>query len=167
MTRTDTPETWDERSVLNTFLDYARATVRAKCEGVSAEDARRAPLPNSPLMTLCGLVNHLRWGENWWIGVILLDHPDMSPITDDDPDGEFAIAVDTPLDVLLDEYDAQAQQYRELLAPLDLDMLAKRNTDSGKQVTLRWVLMHLIEETARHNGHIDIIREILDGVTGD
>ena len=60
MPRTDIPASWDERSVLTTFLDYVRATVHAKCEHLAEADARRAPLPTSPLMTLAGLVNHLR-----------------------------------------------------------------------------------------------------------
>ena len=61
MPRTDIPAGWDERTVLTTFLDYVRATVHAKCEDLAEADARRAPLPGSPLMTLAGLVNHLRW----------------------------------------------------------------------------------------------------------
>jgi Protein of unknown function (DUF664) len=57
----DIPSSWDERTVLTTFLDYARDTVHAKCAGLPDADARRAPLPNSPLMTVSGLVSHLRW----------------------------------------------------------------------------------------------------------
>jgi Protein of unknown function (DUF664) len=60
MPRTDVPPAWDERTILTTFLDYVRATVHAKCEHLTDADARRAPLPGSPLMTLAGLVSHLR-----------------------------------------------------------------------------------------------------------
>lgn len=168
MIRTDVPPTWDERSHLTTFLDYARATVHAKCEGVSEEHARSAPLPGSPLMTISGLVNHLRWVEYYWFQVRLLGEEDQGPWTDDDPDREMRIAVDYPLAQLLEEYEAQCTRYRDLVASMDLDTVAKQPRGDGTTyVNLRWILHHLIEETARHNGHLDILRELADGVTGD
>ncbi|MEV6205807.1 DUF664 domain-containing protein [Kitasatospora sp. NPDC051914] len=94
--RTDVPAALDERTQLVTFLDCARATARAKCEGVSAENARRAPLPGSPLMTLAGLVNHLRWVEHWWLEVVFLGREDEGSWTEEDPDREMRIAVDVP-----------------------------------------------------------------------
>lgn len=167
MTRTDIPIAWDERTMLTTFLDYARATVHVKCEGLSDRDARRAPLPTSPLMTISGLVNHLRWVEYSWFQVRLLGEEDHGPWTDDDPDREMRIAVDFPIAQLLDEYEAQCARYRDVAAALDLDTQSTWTTRStGETVTLRWILFHLIEETARHNGHIDILREMADGVTG-
>ncbi|MEZ0075795.1 DinB family protein [Planotetraspora sp. GP83] len=166
MTRTDTPPTWDERATLATFLDYVRATVHAKCEGVSEEDARRAPLPDSPLTTMSGLVSHLRWVEYSWFQVVFLGEEDEGPWTDDDPDREMRIGVDIPLRELLDDYEAQCARYRELVAANDLEATAKRPIRDGRHVTLRWIIMHLIEETARHNGHLDILREMADGVTG-
>ncbi|NUK04840.1 DinB family protein [Streptomyces lunaelactis] len=166
MTRTDTPPTWDERASLTTFLDYVRDTARMKCEGVSPEDARKAPLPGSPLMTLCGLINHLRWVEYSWFEVMFLGEEDEGPWTDDDPDREMRIAIDAPLADLLAEYDAQSARYRELVAAHDLEATAKRPIGDGRHVNLRWVLLHLIEEIARHNGHLDIVRELADGRTG-
>ncbi|MGY1497825.1 DinB family protein [Streptomyces sp. QTS52] len=169
MTRTDTPPAWDERTQLSTFLDYVRATAVAKCEGVSPEDAVKAPLPGSPLMTLCGLISHLRWVEFWWFQVIFLDEELVGPLvdaTDDDPDPEMRLAVETPLAQLLAEYEEQSARYRELVATHDLEDRAGKPIRDGRQVNLRWVILHLIEETARHNGHIDIVRELTDGVTG-
>lgn len=166
MDRTDMPPAWDERTMLATFLDYARATVRAKCEGVSEERARSAPLATSPLMTLSGLVSHLRWVEYWWFEVRLLGGEDRGPWTDEDPDREMRIALQVPIAQLLDEYEAQAARSRELVASLDLDTPAQRPGRHGEPITLRWILFHLIEETARHNGHLDILRELADGVTG-
>lgn len=167
MTRTDIPPTWDERAMLTTFLDYTRATVRAKCDGVSEADARRAPLPGSPLMTLSGVVNHLRWVEYWWFQVMFLGEEDQGPWTPEDPDREFRIAVDHPIARLLDEYEHHSARYRELVAATDLGTLSVRGTrDSGEPVTLGWILLHLIEETARHNGHLDVLRELADGTTG-
>ncbi|MFF5787074.1 DinB family protein [Streptomyces sp. NPDC012693] len=168
MTRIDdTPPAWDERTQLTTFLDYARDTVRAKCAGVSAEDARRALLPGSPLMTMSGLVNHLRWVEYYWFQVVFLGEDDQGPWTEEDPDREMRIAVDFPLTQLLDEYAGQSARYRALVAETDLDTTARRAVRGGLHVDLRWILLHLTEETARHNGHLDILREMLDGTTGD
>ncbi|MGW4378926.1 DinB family protein [Kitasatospora sp. NPDC004531] len=167
--RTDTPPAWDERTQLTTFLDYARATAVAKCEGISAEDARRSPLPGSPLMTVCGLINHLRWNENWWLEVVFLGREQTGPLvhaTEEDPDPEMRTAVEVPLAQLIAEYREQSARYRELVAEHDLDAKSVRPMRDGRQMDLRWVLLHLIEETSRHNGHLDIVRELLDGQTG-
>jgi len=163
----DIPASWDERTVLATMLDYVRDTVHVKCAGLTDEQARRAPLPGSPLTTISGLVSHLRLVEYYWIRVVLLGEQDQMPVTDDDPDAEMRLALSIPLARLLAEYRASCEQLRQLVAPLDLDT-ASRGTMSWRTepVTLRWVLLHLIEETARHNGHIDILREMADGVTG-
>lgn len=162
----DTPSAWDERTQLTTFLDYARDTARAKCDGVSEENARKALLPGSPLMTMSGVINHLRWVEYYWFQVVFLGEEDLAPMTDEDPDREMRIAVDFPLSQLLDEYAEQSTHYRELVAGNVLDKRAQRTIRNGLHVDLRWILHHLTEETARHNGHLDILREMLDGSTG-
>ncbi|MFC9295136.1 DinB family protein [Streptomyces sp. NPDC057011] len=167
MTRIDdTPPTWDERTQLATFLDYTRGTARAKCAGVSEENARKSLLPDSPLMTMSGVINHLRWVEYYWFQVVFLGEEDQGPWTDEDPDREMRIAVDFPLAQLLDEYAEQSARYRELVAGRGLDDKALRAVRDGLHVDLRWILLHLTEETARHNGHLDILREMLDGTTG-
>jgi uncharacterized damage-inducible protein DinB len=167
-TRTDDiPASWDERTVLTTLLDYARDTVHAKCAGITEENARRAPLPGSPLMTISGLVSHLRWVEHGWVEVTLLGRERQSPWTDDDPDREWRIATEIPITQLLADYRVACDRHRELVAPLDLDTPSRGKLSwRTEPVTMRWILMHLIEETARHNGHIDILREMADGVTG-
>jgi uncharacterized damage-inducible protein DinB len=163
----DIPSRWDERTILTTFLDYARGTVHAKCEGLSDADARRAPLPGSPLMTISGLVSHLRWVESSWIEKRLLDRTIDAPWTDDDPDREFRIAVEVPLTQLLAEYQAACVRHRDLVASLSLDTPSRGPLGwQAEPVTLRWILIHLTEETARHNGHIDILRELADGSRG-
>jgi uncharacterized damage-inducible protein DinB len=163
----DIPASWDERMILTQFLDYARDTVHAKCTGLSDADARRAPLPDSPLITISGLISHLRWVEASWIEKNLLGGTIDPPWTSDDPDGEFLIAVEMPLAQLLADYRAACARHRELVASLDLDTPSKGELGwRSEPVTLRWVLFHLIEETARHNGHIDILRELADGVRG-
>ena len=163
----DIPTGWDERTILTTFLEYARDTVHAKCAGLADADARRAPLPGSPLMTVSGLVSHLRWIESSWIEKTLLGDTIDAPWTDEDPDREFRIAVEVPLTQLLAEYRAVCARHRDLVASLDLDTPSRGVLPwRAEPVTLRWILFHLIEETARHNGHIDILRELADGTRG-
>ncbi len=163
----DIPSSWDERTILTTFLDYARDTVHAKCAGLSDADARRAPLPGSPLMTISGLVSHLRWVEDAWIEQTLLGGTIDAPWTDDDPDREFRIAVTVPLAQLLADYRAACDRHRDQVASLDLDTPSRGELGwRAEPVTLRWVLFHLAEETARHNGHLDILRELADGARG-
>jgi uncharacterized damage-inducible protein DinB len=163
----DIPVRWDERAVLTTMLAYVRDTVHLKCAGLSDEQARRAPLPGSPLTTISSLVSHLRWVEYYWIRVILLGEPDQVPVTEEDPDAEMRLGLSVPLERLLAEYRASCDQLTDLVAPLDLGTESTGTLDwRSEPVTLRWVLMHLIEETARHNGHIDILREMADGQTG-
>ncbi|WP_306950382.1 DinB family protein [Streptomyces sp. B4I13] len=167
MTRTDDmPSAWDERTQLTTFLDYARDTARAKCEDLSDAQAREAPLPGSPLMTPSGLISHLRWVEYYWFRVVFLGEEDEGPWTDEDPDREMRVAVDLPLARLLEEYARYAEQHRALVAEHGLDATAQRATRDGRHVDLRWILLHLVEETARHNGHLDVLRELIDGRTG-
>ncbi len=163
----DIPDRWDERAVLTTMLDYVRDTVHVKCAGLTDEQARRAPLPGSPLTNISSLVSHLRWVEYYWIRVVLLGEEDRTPVTEQDPDAEMRLGLDVPIARLLAEYRASCDQLRELVAPLDLDTQSQGTLSWRREpVTLRWVLMHLIEETARHNGHIDILREMADGLTG-
>jgi uncharacterized damage-inducible protein DinB len=166
MPRTQLPPVFDERGILATFLDYTRATVHAKCEHLAEADARSAPLPNSPLMTISGLVSHLRWVEYYWFQVMLLGEDDRGPWTEEDPDREMRLATDIPLAQLLADYEQQCARYRELVASLDLDTLSRKPISTGQPVPLRWILFHLIEETARHNGHLDLLRELADGIIG-
>ncbi len=163
----DVPSAWDERTTLLTMLDYARDTVHAKCAGLSDADARRAPLPGSPLMTVSGLVSHLRWVESGWIEEHMLGRAIDAPWTDEDPDREFRVAVEIPLAELLADYRATCARHNELVAGLDLDAPSRGQLDwRDEPVTLRWILLHLIEETARHTGHLDILRELADGARG-
>ncbi|MGH8893829.1 MAG: DinB family protein [Actinomycetes bacterium] len=165
--RTDLPESLDERTTLLTMLDYTRKTAVAKCEGLSDADARMAPLPGSPMMTVSGVVSHMRWVEWSWIRGTLLGHDDEGPWTDEDPDREFHYRLDWPIADVVADYQAMAREHDEQITGWDLEMVAARRIRSGQEINLRWILFHLIEENARHNGHLDILRELADGVTGD
>ena len=165
--RTDLPAAFDERSILTQFLRYVRLTVHAKCVDLSQSDAARTPLPGSPAMSVAGLVSHLRWSEAFWIDVIFLGQPYQWPGTDDDSELQMRAGLERPLAELLDDYAAQAAHTDEIITSHDWDAAsALADGESGHPVTLRYIAMHLIEETARHNGHLDILRELADGVTG-
>lgn len=164
--RPDPPHHDGERATLTGFLDYQRATVLRKVAGLTDEQARRVLLP-SPLMTAAGVVNHLRWVEYSWLDNRMLGEPDLGPWTDEDPDREFTVALEMPLAQVVEEYAAQCRRSREIVASLDLATSTTVPTSKGDTFSLRWVVTHLIEETARHNGHLDLIRELTDGATGE
>ena len=103
--------------------------MHAKCAGISEEDARRAPLPGSPLMTVSGLVSHLHWVEYSWFQVMFLGEEDQGPWTKEDPDREMPIGVEIPLIRLLADYEAQCARYRELVASRDLDAAKGHDQD--------------------------------------
>lgn len=167
MARTDDiPATFDERSVLLQMLHYAQDTAVRKVSGLSQELARTAPLPGSPVMSPANILNHLRWVERSWINHDLLGGEDDGPWSEQDPDAEFRQGSQLPLAEVIARYEQEAARTRQLFAQVDLDTV--RAGDRIRQpVTARWILVHLIEETARHNGHLDILRELADGATGD
>lgn len=165
MTRTDTPPAGDERSVLLTMLDYVRETAIVKVEGLGDADVVAAPIPTSPLTNPASLLNHLRWVEFDWIETWFLGGEDLGPWTEDDPDRELAQGLSMTADEVIAAYRAQIARSRELVADADLDTLSARPLKEFHP-NLRWILMHLVEETARHNGHLDLLRELADGSVG-
>ena len=156
----------DERTQLVGWLDLQRAIVHAKCEGLAESDAHRALLPTSPRMTVAGLVSHLRWVEHCWFEVVLLDRPSAdNPLFGKVADADFAVD-GAPLAELLEQYQRQCEVSEEIVAAMPLDAPA-RNTEHGADgLTLRWILCHMLEEVARHVGHLDLLREQLDGAKG-
>jgi uncharacterized damage-inducible protein DinB len=162
------PAAFDERTILTRFLQRGRLTVHAKCLDLAQTDAAKTPLPESPAMSITGLVSHLRWAEAFWIDVIFLGGANRWPGSDADSELQMRAGLGRPLIELLDEYAAQAAHTDEVIASRDWDSEAViRDFETGKPIALRYIVMHLIEETARHNGHLDILRELADGVTGD
>ncbi len=165
--RSDTPSTWDERATVLAMLQYTRDTAAEKCRDLDAHHTGAAPLAASPLMTLGGVISHMRWVEHSWIENRFVDGPDLGPWTDESPDQEFIDGASNPLDQTLQDYADQAQRSDALIGRFELDERSALPLGSGEHPTLRWVLLHLIEENARHNGHLDILREMADGTLGD
>jgi uncharacterized damage-inducible protein DinB len=169
MTRDDRPgtgESWDERSLLLTMLHYTQQTAIEKMSGLSQELGRATPLSTSPRMALANVLNHLRWVERSWVNDRLLGGEDDGPWTKENPDAEFDEGSALPIDEVIRLYEEEAARTRAVFAEHDLDALMAKATPEYP-VTARWILLHLIEETARHNGHLDILREMADGSVGD
>ena len=166
MTRTDDPSAPDERSTLFSMLAYVQQTALFKVNGLSEELARHAPIATSPLTNPASLLNHLRWNEYYWVEVVLLGGEDVAPWSEDNPDGEMEEGLALPLAGVIAAYEKQIARNRELVARLDLEAPAAKPLSSFHP-NVRWVVLHLIEETARHNGHLDLLREMADGSVGD
>lgn len=157
----------DERTMLTGMLDWYRAGVVHKVTGVSAAHAAAQPLPSAS--SIAGILKHLALVEDHWFTVDMHGGPIPEPWVgvdwDADPDWEFHSALTQPIDELLTLYEAACERSRAVAAEHDLDDIGVR-TDR-RLFTLRFVLLHLVEETARHLGHLDVLREQLDGTTGD
>ncbi|MEU0372842.1 DinB family protein [Streptomyces sp. NPDC006283] len=164
--RTRPPFSADERTQLVGWLDMQRAIVHYKCEGLSDEDAHRPLLPSSPLMTMAGVVSHLRWTENTWFEVLFLGRPAEGPQFVEEPEDADMRVEGVPVAQLLDEYAKQCAISNEIIAAHPLDQTGRHPDFRSAAASLRWMLIHMVEETARHAGHMDAIRELLDGEKG-
>jgi uncharacterized damage-inducible protein DinB len=156
----------DERTQLVGWLDLQRAIVHMKCEGLSDADAHRSVLPGSPLMTMAGAVSHLRWVEHCWFEVVFRGRPAAGPQFDDGPEDADMMVSGEPLETLLADYARQYALSNEIAAAHPLDDVGKHSGFRAAAATLRWILIHMVEETARHAGRMDTIRELLDGRKG-
>jgi uncharacterized damage-inducible protein DinB len=157
----------DERTTLNAFLDFYRDAVKRKVSGLSEEDARRELVASAT--TPAGLVKHLARVEVSWfqhrLGQIPAQELPLLEPWNESPDWDFQPAPHETLDVLLSRYDDQCEISREIAAKSQLDDVVPHPVLG--EVSMRWIMVHMIEETARHAGHADILREQLDGLTGD
>lgn len=158
-----------EREMLEGWLDYHRATLAMKCAGLDEAQLREQSVPPSDL-NLHGLVRHMAEVEAGWFRNTAADEK-APPIffTDADPDGDIHVGED---DVFADSYavwQAEIAHAREVAAGLALDDpgVGRVSRYTGERFNLRWIYTHMIEEYARHNGHADLLRERIDGVTGD
>lgn len=152
-----------EKELLSAFLDFERDTVLWKLSGLTDEQLRMRRTPSG--VSLLGLVKHLAYVERSWFQRRFLGRDVYIAWRSGDPNGDFHISPDELPASVLDFYAAEAAESRRIVAACDsLDTLA-RNVDSPR--SLRWILIHMIEETARHAGHADLMREMADGQTGE
>jgi uncharacterized damage-inducible protein DinB len=163
--RTEPPYTGDERATLVGFLDFHRDTLDMKCTGLSDQQLRQRAVPPSSL-SLLGLVRHLTEVERGWFRQGVNGETAITPLyySEEQPDGDFDNVDDADVEQAFAAWRAACQQSREIIAAHALDHTFTRR---GRWISLRWVLVHMIEEYARHNGHADFLRERIDGVTGE
>ena len=158
-------ETGTERELLEAHLDDNRATAIRKLSGLPWELATQR-LGSSPT-SAAGIVKHLIDVERWWFLRNLANEDWESQwSTDQNPDGEFDLAESETVESLIAEYEAACAESRRIAARFELtDQCLRIHQRRGVRPSLRWVYIHMIEELARHNGHLDIYRELLDGTT--
>ncbi len=169
--RPEPPPQPDERTALDSFLDYFRATLRWKADGLTDEQARAATVEPS-LMSIAGLLRHMAEVERHWFQMYLRGDAEDRLFWHEHPDADFLVPESVTLADCLALYDRELATSREIAGAYALDDLAAlndldRGRDEDWQPNLRWIMVHMIEEYARHCGHADLIRERIDGATGD
>jgi uncharacterized damage-inducible protein DinB len=160
----DLPSNADERTTLVAFLEWQRATLARKCDGLTAEQLRRRAARPSTL-SLLGLVRHLADVERGWFRRTLAQE-DVPVIysSESDPDGEFDNVDSANADEAFATWRAECDRAREIVASHGLDDTGRQR--KGHVVSLRWILVHMVEEYSRHNGHADLLRQRIDGAVG-
>ena len=157
-----------EREMLTGWLEHHRAILLWKCEGLTDDQLRQRSVPPSTL-SLLGLIRHMAEVERGWFRAVLLgeDVPDLYDRRDD-ADADFNGVDDADVAADFATFEAECAAARQAVAAApDLDVLSKERSErTGQQFSLRWILTHMIEEYARHNGHADLLRESIDGATG-
>jgi uncharacterized damage-inducible protein DinB len=158
----------DEREMLTGWLEHHRGILIWKCEDLTAEQLRRRAVPPSTL-SLLGLVRHMAEVERGWFQAVFLGSgvPDLyDRSADEDADFNDVDNAD-PAEAFAD-FERECAASRQVLAQAaSLDELSKQPSErTGQPWSLRWIVTHMIEEYARHNGHADLLRESVDGVTG-
>jgi uncharacterized damage-inducible protein DinB len=163
--RPDPPVIADEREMLRVFLDYHRATLALKCDGLSDVDLRRRSTPPSGL-SLLGLVRHMAEVERTWFRRVI-NGEDIPLVWSDE--GDFQVAYDATEATRAEAFgawEAEVEHSRRIEAAAEsLDMTGYQ-PKWGEDVSLRLVMLHMIHEYARHNGHADFLREGIDGTVG-
>lgn len=162
MTR-QVPPTASELVMLQASLDRHRDVVLWKLEGLDEEQLRRPMTPSGT--SLLGLVKHLAANEYGWFSETFGRKTEPLPFSDDDPDADLRPEPQETAAEIAAFYGRSRNASDRVINELDLDAVG--TAWFGQEVSLRWALIHMIEETARHAGHMDIVRELLDGATGD
>ncbi len=162
--RPEPPPTGGEREILTAVLDWQRRTFELKCSGVPPERLSQKGVPPSGL-SLHGLIRHLAAVERWWFRIQLAgeDVP-MLYYSDNDPDQDFEALDGDPVEALA-VWRAECDRSRAIVAASALERTGIRRR-TGEPISLRRILVDMIAEYARHNGHADLLRERIDGATG-
>lgn len=171
--RPEPPVAGGEAETLQGFLDFQRATFKWKCSGLDEAGLRTKVAASS--MTLGGMLKHLALVEDWWFSQGLLGREAAPPWNavdfDADPDWEWRTGAEDSPDELRALWESATANSRAIVTDAlkdgGLDQLISRKWPDGRAPSLRWLLVHMIEEYGRHNGHADLIREAVDGERGE
>jgi uncharacterized damage-inducible protein DinB len=171
--RPEPPLAANETDTLRGFLDFHRATFAWKCAGLDSAGLQSTVASSS--MTLGGMMKHLALVEESWFGERLRDQESLPPWSavdwESDPNWEWRTAADDTPEQLRAQWDKSVAYANAMIDDAlrdgGVDQLAQRKWPDGRAPSLRWIFCHMIEEYARHNGHADLIREAIDGETGE
>ena len=165
ITYADVPREADERATLTWFLDWQRDVLLRKCEGLAPEQLRRRSVPPSKL-SLLGLVRHMADVERVWFRV-RINSETLDPLysSEEDPDGEFDNVHSADVEEAFSTWRNECERSRQIASARSLDDTGV-NHETGRIMSVRWTLVHMIEEYSRHNGHADLLRECIDGAVG-
>ena len=166
--RQEPSTTAGEREMLDGWLEYHRRTLESKCEGLTAEQLKMRSCPPSTL-SLLGLVRHMVEVERGWFRRILAgEDVDGVYFTDDRPNDDFDNTDSHTPEEVFAKWRAECDYSDDVAKGISLDAVGKKKHGrTGEEFNLRWIMTHMIEEYARHNGHADLLREAIDGTTGD
>ena len=163
--RPEPPHVAGEAETVSGFLDFQRATLLWKLEGLDDEQLRRAMVPSGT--SLLGIVKHLAYVERGWFQRVWAGQEITVPWTEEDPDADWRIEPDETTQDVLALYEGECARSREIVAAASSLDEAVVHPRWKEELSRRWILAHMIEETARHVGHADILREQLDGAVGE
>lgn len=159
-----TPRAGDEKELLCAQLDDKRTILLRKVAGVSEEDLRRTPTASS--LSLLGLLKHTAYDHQWWFRRVFAGEDISFSWADEDPDFDFRPELDETAEEIAALFRDEVERSRAIVAAANLDDAA-RAPRPGQEATLRGIMLHMLQELSRHLGHADIIRETIDGATGD
>jgi len=165
--RPEPPDVADERTAVQAWLDYHRATLLRKCTGLDGEQLTARPVHSSTL-SLLGLVRHMSEVERGWFRIRFGRQASLGAIYCDEqyPDGDFDLTNGDSARADFSAFAAECAAADAAASGRSLDDTFP-GPSTGAPMDLRWIYLHMIEEYARHNGHADLLRELIDGVTGD
>ena len=171
--RPEPPPSAGELDTLLGYLEFQRATLEWKTRGLDSAGLNLRIAKSS--MTLGGILKHMAWVEDHWFSYFLHDRPRSEPWRSvdwsADRNWEWTSAAQDSADELralwTSSVEASRRDLGAALANSGLDQLAKRTWSNGESPSLRWIMLHMIEEYARHNGHADLLREAIDGQVGE
>jgi hypothetical protein len=165
VTRPEPPYVGDDRTMLPPWLDYQRATLMWKCELLEGDALARRSVPPSPI-SLLGIVRHMTLVEWSWFERVFAATGSAQPFsTEEDEDADWNDLDPARAMEDIERFQRQCEVSREIVAAAEgMDQLAAAAKDT---ISLRWIMVHMIEEYARHNGHADFLRELIDGAVGE